>query len=420
MLHGLRLIDIGNHKDTTLRLGPVTAILGPNGSGKTTVLNAIEWIGKARGYGQPPFSSEWNEPGRIVRAETEAGESIVLGVFHENYSKKPLAFCVRCELWQQFDLADNATHASFIPKWLLHKGDDASSWMARDGCSERNWGDEAECSAELKWEGERFSDLRTELIDGDHRIPPSRRTDIPSLIGTVRRLNLSPAQLKKPSYSTEVAPQLSNDGEHLASVLSDLMTTDRARFVSIVEALQTVVPSIRDIRAMRCPISIREPRSVTVNKRDVPYFEDREVIGQQLRFDMASGNDLPADRISDGTMLVLAIITLLKTMPGAMILLDDIEQGLHPSAQRHVVQLIKAIQKNHPSMQVVFTTHSPYVVDEMEPEHVWVLGLDKEGCAHARALSEHPKAKKALEVLTTGEFWSAEGEDWVVPGDQQA
>jgi hypothetical protein len=33
----------------------------------------------------------------------------------------------------------------------------------------------------------------------------------------------------------------------------------------------------------------------------------------------------------------------------------------------------------------------------------------------AKRLSDHPKAR-LLDVLTTGELWAAEGEDWVAAG----
>jgi len=50
----------------------------------------------------------------------------------------------------------------------------------------------------------------------------------------------------------------------------------------------------------------------------------------------------------------------------------------------------------------------------MKPEEVWLFAPDAEGCAVTKRLDAHPNAKRALEVLTTGEFWSAEGEGWVL------
>ena len=74
---------------------------------------------------------------------------------------------------------------------------------------------------------------------------------------------------------------------------------------------------------------------------------------------------------------------------------------------------LREILKLRPDLQIIMSTHSPYVIDELTPDEVCLLVPGKDGCAVSRSLSDHPNAKKALEVLTTGEFWSAEGEAWV-------
>ena len=60
------------------------------------------------------------------------------------------------------------------------------------------------------------------------------------------------------------------------------------------------------------------------------------------------------------------------------------------------------------------TTHSPYIVDEVQASEVWVFNTNAKGYVESARLSDHPDAERALEVLTTGEFLSAEGEDWVL------
>jgi hypothetical protein len=53
------------------------------------------------------------------------------------------------------------------------------------------------------------------------------------------------------------------------------------------------------------------------------------------------------------------------------------------------------------------------VVDELQADQVCILVPDEVRGVVARRLSDHPRAEDALKVLTTGEFLSAEGEDWV-------
>jgi predicted ATP-binding protein involved in virulence len=96
------------------------------------------------------------------------------------------------------------------------------------------------------------------------------------------------------------------------------------------------------------------------------------------------------------------------------LLIDDIEQGLHPKLQRELIQNIKTYQQEHPEFQIIFTTHSPYILDCLEPDEVNVLAKDKHGVTHCKSLGNHPDSQRLLSVLTTGEFVAAVGEEWVI------
>ncbi|MEA5578299.1 AAA family ATPase [Anabaena sp. UHCC 0451] len=56
-------------------------------------------------------------------------------------------------------------------------------------------------------------------------------------------------------------------------------------------------------------------------------------------------------------------------------------------------------------------------IDALAPSQVHILNNSKSGFTIAKRLDEHPDVEWAKETLTTGEFWDAEGEDWVVEGE---
>ena len=75
---------------------------------------------------------------------------------------------------------------------------------------------------------------------------------------------------------------------------------------------------------------------------------------------------------------------------------------------------LRKILEQRPNLQIVLTSHSPYIVDELEADEVWLLATDEEGISHAKRLSDHPEADEWLKILSTGEFWGAEGEEWIL------
>lgn len=79
--------------------------------------------------------------------------------------------------------------------------------------------------------------------------------------------------------------------------------------------------------------------------------------------------------------------------------------------------VFKEIIKQNTNLQIIFSTHSPYIIDELVPSQVHILNNSNSGFTISKRLDEHPDVEWAKQTLTTGEFWDAEGEDWVVAGE---
>jgi predicted ATPase len=220
--------------------------------------------------------------------------------------------------------------------------------------------------------------------------------------------------ISEPSYTTEVPPRMSEHGLHLASVVANMIGSEPERFEEMLDAFRSVIPSIKRILTRRREITIKEQRMIVVNRKEVPFEEERTVAGDELIFDTVAGR-LPMQAMSEGTMMALAILTQVYAQDGsAVLLLDDIEQGLHAKAQHELISQLRKIQKRRTDLQIILSTHSPFIIDEMTADEIWLLHSTNETGAKARKLSEHPDSERALKVLSTGEFWSAEGEEWVV------
>ena len=67
-----------------------------------------------------------------------------------------------------------------------------------------------------------------------------------------------------------------------------------------------------------------------------------------------------------------------------LVLLDDIDKALHPQAQKELVRVIRAILAQFPELQIVATSHSPYLVDEFAADEVWVRTFECSICPTGR------------------------------------
>lgn len=223
---------------------------------------------------------------------------------------------------------------------------------------------------------------------------------ISQVVGQAIYLRLDPTRIKEPS-PVDALPRLFPNGYGLASVIGHLMQSEPDLHRQLTENLRHIVPTVKGIRTRRIYSHI--PPTGAHGTAD------------QLLFDTADGRGVPASRQSDGTLHALALLTAfsLDESPRRIVLLDDVETGLHPEAQRKLVDLLREIVGDGSRVQLLMTTHSPYIVDGMKPEEVWVCGRDKNKRVRVKRLSDLPNVQQALGVLTTGELWGELGEDWV-------
>jgi Fe-S cluster assembly ATPase SufC len=369
MIESLELENFKSHRHTEFHFDSsrLHAIVGQNGSGKTSTLKALwslsDIFGKERGI---PFDSSWRSPRapnglQLPKLFTtlREQETIVTGVYsNTKYSTDSL------EEW-----------------CIAYKGKDEVTGLLKSGNSinEKAW---------------------LEII----------KSTIP--------LKLIASNLARPSYSEKIAPVIKASGEDLASALDYLRDEDPDRFDRLQAMLRQVVPIVKGISLRRAQLDIDHQRTIEIDGKSIAYTDSQPVMGKEVVFNMATGDRLPASVVSEGTVLTLGILSILMSpQQPKIILIDDVEQGLHPKAQRELMQVFKEIIKAHPDLQIIFTTHSPYIIDALEPSQVHVLGTGTDGFTHTKRLDEHPDAEWAKQTLTTGEFWDAEGEDWVMSGE---
>ena len=184
------------------------------------------------------------------------------------------------------------------------------------------------------------------------------------------------------------------DGANIASQLARLRLKNDSAFERIQVDMRLVVPSFDSVV--------------------LEAVEEKEGSGYALKLNFDGVSEIAATDASDGTLLALAVLTLVHSPnPPGVVLFDDIELGLHPTAQLTLMRLLERIATNGSKVQFVATAHSPYILSAIDPRYVYVTAI-KDGISHVKSLSQHPLAVKRLQVLDAGEFWSSEDESWVL------
>lgn len=181
----------------------------------------------------------------------------------------------------------------------------------------------------------------------------------------VRRLSLDGDALGGHCAADAPADVPAADGSNLPALVRRMRHDHRERFVEWLKEVRTSVGGLVDIR-----VSEREP--------------DR---AEYLVLVYDDGRESPAWLESEGTLKLLAL-TLLPALPplGGLYWVVEPERSLHPSALGAVLSALSAV----PGAQVLASTHSRALIDQVQPQHV--LCLDRNPAGEARVVrgSEPP------------------------------
>jgi predicted ATPase len=137
-----------------------------------------------------------------------------------------------------------------------------------------------------------------------------------------------------------------------------------------------------------------------------PGFTDVEIIpeGGQLRLYLTEGErNVPAHRLSDGTLRYLSLLAILLD-PGSarLVLIEEPELGLHPDVLPGLRDLLVEASSR---FQLIVTTHSTQLVDAMT-EHVdAVVVCDKESTTSRMSRLELGQIERWREHGSLGTLW---------------
>ena len=202
-----------------------------------------------------------------------------------------------------------------------------------------------------------------------------------------------------PSHMREVQPlsdRLEADASNVAGVLAALPDQQKQKIESVLANYIQHIPE-RDIHR--------------VYAEKEGKFEDRAM----LYCDESWGQNgevqpVEAKGLSDGTLRFLAILTALLTRPeGSLLVVEEIDNGLHPSRSSHLLRMLKEVGGER-SIDLLLTTHNPALLDVMGTEIVPFVTVShrevETGVSELTLLEELETLPKLLALGTIGKLSS--------------
>jgi hypothetical protein len=360
----------------------LTVLVGANASGKTSILEGLYYLAELPFYKPSEFFSGVRHP-IVFYSRGAAGEPMELRCLGRGTG-------VRLRIEPPSALRMDLRQSRPPSKTPLEPG----------------WDFRAECK-----------------LTGDSDCDWKSLAENPSYIGEFGPaivLRLDSTVLAAPSFIDRPDPHVDTSGVGLASSLAFMALNQPDRFQELQGHLRSIIPAFRRIRFDRLSGNRTEKEIVTIDGERMTRHVNKEYVADFLLFDFQGATDIPAHLTSEGTLLVLGLLAAVFDDAGKrLIMVEDLERGLHPKAQRELVKLLRRLLEDRTDLQVIASTHSPYVVDELDPREVRITWADDIGSTQCARLDSHPDFERWKDEMWPGEFWSLVGEQWIGNGHGQ-
>lgn len=190
------------------------------------------------------------------------------------------------------------------------------------------------------------------------------------------------AEKKKDVLNTQLIAEL---GRHAKQGFEDAIQ-DKDLFQDVIDAI-TKNASHLGLQATAVKASI----------------DQREFLLRENKIALHQEDNVPLRQLGKGSKRLLSLaIQLSLTEPSGIILIDEIEQGLEPDR----IQQLTSHLLNNKGIQVIITTHSQNVIEELECSNLYIKSISVDRLMHIHPTSElqglvrkHPMALFAKSII---------------------
>lgn len=357
MIESIQIGNFKSYREADLPLSPLTLLIGANASGKSNAIEAIRFL-------------SWLAEGRrlddIMSAVHEA-DMMVRGSIEDLRNQTDLPFRLGCRLtdpeWNLLSVAiavrpdeglriedERVTGTGIVSSAPLYAVVAPAQPYSHDLAVQYNNFLKGGKKPRITCTDQQavFTQLETPArfaaihVKAQEVIPEVVRR-FRSVLDDVLFLDPSPRRMR--GYSFILDRKLKGDGSNLSSVLYHL-----CRELEMKDEVLGFVTELPEQRFL-------DIQFTTTSRREV-MVQLTESFAQRSR-------TWDAPVLSDGTLRVLAVAAALLSAPaGSLVIIEEIDNGVHPSRARSLLANIEAVARRR-GLRVLLTTHNPALLDAL-------------------------------------------------------
>lgn len=350
MITRLEIENFKAIKHLAIDLDPLTVLVGPNDSGKSTILQALELLSRSLTRpvyeaGQPSIFDA--EPVESIHGGNRS-EAIRLAVsrYTEPYGDEEVDFA--------YELTFGFHNGRFGIVREQHTGHDVDLEIGAGSSGARSY---ASTASEGAW--------------------VSLRTELSSFL-----VSLDPRNLALPCRPDAA---FESSGTGLAALVDRILTdTDRAARDAYEEALRTFSPHVATV-GTRPSVTLKE-----------------------LVFGLRDKTRVPAREVSSGLLATAGYLALLH-LPVDRFLIEEPENGLHPQALLQIVDVLRRLADD--GRQVVMTTHSPVLLNYIDAANIRIVTRTEADGVKVTPAVESKVFNELKQKVDFGALWYSLGDE---------
>jgi len=376
-LLSVELTNFLSYRQASIKLGALTALVGPNASGKSNVVAALKLLSDIPKYGLQTALARRGGFDQLRHRSAGRG--------------KPLDPSIAID----FRVHEGAGLSRYELRLGSMAGKRYTVKQERGRVNTDNGAFGFERQGEkLTFDGHWEGSHQVPNMPEDFRAPEGQSVlPITTIFGELDAIwsflqgfqivEINPSLVRdfqEPSPTLDLEP----DGSNSASVLEQLPRTERKQ---LLDELAAIVPGLIDVEPRHYSNKLTTLFTQQTGKKRKKFF---------------------AHQMSDGTLRAFAtLLAVLQSRKKDLLVIEEPEAAIHLGALRTLVDILR---QHSEDLQILITTHSADIIDALSVEDLRVVWTE-EGASHVAPLAEHTQETLRSGLITPGELLRADALD---------